>query len=159
MGGAQGNWGDGFVELIEIPSEEEIHDNIVAYWTPVNGLEPGKPFPLSYRLHWGAQAPLPAAGARVVRTASGPLRKENWFRFIVDFAGPALTEGGDPPVLDLSASVGTLHKSKVQAHPAIGGVRVSFDLETGGADMSEMRLALKRGDQTISETWIYRWTA
>lgn len=155
----RGNWGDGYVELIEIPSEEEIHDNVVAYWTPATPLEPGKPYPLSYKLHWGADAPLPAAGARVVRTSAGPIRKENWARFVIDFAGPAITESAELPAIDLSASAGTVHRPSVQPHPAIGGVRVSFDFETGGADMSEMRLALKRGEQTISETWLYRWTA
>jgi glucans biosynthesis protein len=155
----RGNWGDGFVELIEIPSEEEIHDNVVAYWTPAVPLEPGKPFPVSYKLHWGTDIPLPIPGARVMRTACGPLRKENWARFAIDFAGPALTETADMPALDLTASAGTVHAPRVQPHPAIGGVRVTFDFETGGAEMSEMRLVLRRGEQTISETWLYRWTA
>ena len=26
------NWNDGYVQLVEIPSRQEIHDNIVAYW-------------------------------------------------------------------------------------------------------------------------------
>jgi glucans biosynthesis protein len=155
----RGDWGDGYVELIEIPSEEEIHDNIVAYWTPANGLEPGKPFPLSYKLHWGVDAPLPVAGARVVRSASGPVRKDKWVRFAIDFAGPALLETTDMPALDLSASAGTVHSATVQSYPDIAGVRVTFDFESGGFDLSEMRLVLKRGDQTISETWLYRWTA
>jgi glucans biosynthesis protein len=155
----RGNWGDGYVELIEIPSEEEIHDNVVAYWTPVTPLEPGKPYPISYRLHWGTEAPLPAAGARVVRTTAGPARKENWARFSVDFAGPAVTESGELPAIDLTVSAGTVHNPAVQQHPSIGGVRVTFDFETGGSDMSEMRLVLKRGEGTISETWLYRWTA
>ena len=32
LDGAAGIWGRGGVELVEIPSNEEIHDNIVAYW-------------------------------------------------------------------------------------------------------------------------------
>jgi glucans biosynthesis protein len=155
----RGNWGDGYVELIEIPSEEEIHDNIVAYWTPANPLEPGKPFPLSYKLHWGSDVPLAASGARVVRTSARPSKKEKWVRFAIDFAGPALTETAELPVIDLTASAGTVHDARVQPHPAIGGVRVTFSFDTGGSEMSEMRLALKRGDATISETWLYRWTA
>jgi glucans biosynthesis protein len=30
----RGDWGDGGVELVEIPSDEETNDNIVAYWVP-----------------------------------------------------------------------------------------------------------------------------
>ncbi len=29
-----GKWGKGSVELVELPTREEIHDNIVAYWVP-----------------------------------------------------------------------------------------------------------------------------
>ena len=29
-----GDWGKGGVELVEIPTDEAIHDNIVAYWVP-----------------------------------------------------------------------------------------------------------------------------
>lgn len=30
------NWGKGTVQLVEIPSIQEIHDNIVAFWIPEN---------------------------------------------------------------------------------------------------------------------------
>ena len=33
-----GSWGDGFVELIEIPANDEIYDNVVAYWKPATDL-------------------------------------------------------------------------------------------------------------------------
>ena len=29
-----GDWGEGAVQLVEIPTDAEIHDNIVAYWVP-----------------------------------------------------------------------------------------------------------------------------
>ena len=30
----RGDWGDGRIELVEIPTGDETNDNIVAYWTP-----------------------------------------------------------------------------------------------------------------------------
>ncbi len=36
----KGQWGDGFIELVEIPVENEIHDNVVAYWNPAKDLSP-----------------------------------------------------------------------------------------------------------------------
>ena len=27
-----GDWGKGMVQLVEIPTDDEIHDNIGAYW-------------------------------------------------------------------------------------------------------------------------------
>jgi len=34
----------------------------------------------------------------------------------------------------------------------------NFELDPGGTELSELRLALRLGDQQISETWLYRWT-
>ena len=49
----KGAWGEGFVELIEIPADEEIHDNIVAYWKPAKELAAGGPHVFAYSFHWG----------------------------------------------------------------------------------------------------------
>ncbi len=38
----KGEWGKGSVELVEIPTNDETNDNIVAYWTPDQLPEPGK---------------------------------------------------------------------------------------------------------------------
>jgi len=34
-----GDWGEGAVQLIEIPTKEEIHDNIAGFWRPKNPLQ------------------------------------------------------------------------------------------------------------------------
>src|SRR5262249_52761894 len=34
-----GDWGEGAVHLIEIPTKEEIHDNLVAFWRPKEPLK------------------------------------------------------------------------------------------------------------------------
>src|SRR5262249_52132873 len=47
-------WGEGRVHLVEIPSEEEIHDNIVAYWQPLAPLAKDRTYAFSYRLSWPA---------------------------------------------------------------------------------------------------------
>src|SRR3712207_7689689 len=35
------DWGEGAVHLVEIPTREEIHDNIAAFWRPRAALRPG----------------------------------------------------------------------------------------------------------------------
>lgn len=73
-----GDWGEGAVILIEIPTKEEIHDNIAAFWRPKAPLKAKSENNLTYRLHWGRtrQSPIPlrashaAASAPVARTAS-----------------------------------------------------------------------------------------
>lgn len=151
-------WGQGYVELIEIPTNEEIHDNIVAYWKPAKGPEPGSPFSYAYRMYWGEGVPVAWSGARVVSTRTGAAKGEGDTLFVVDFAGPEVGGQRELPVSVVSANPGTVSNVNVHANPEIGGVRVTFELNPGGTEFSELRLVLKLADRPISETWLYRWT-
>jgi len=153
----KGAWGKGYVELIEIPTNEEIHDNIVAYWKPANGPEPGSAFSFAYRMHWTDDIPLAWAGARAAATRVGKGKKPGSTLFVVDFTGPAVS-GDKLPVAAVTANPGTIANVAVHSNPEIDGVRVSFELDPAGTEICELRLALKVGDQQISETWLYRWT-
>jgi glucans biosynthesis protein len=154
----KGGWGPGYVELIEIPTSEEIHDNIVAYWKPADGPEPGNAFTYGYRMLWTDDIPVAWSGAHVVATRTGAARTEGSRQFVVDFAGPAVAHVKQLPVAAVTASSGTVSHVTVQDNPEINGVRVSFELKPGGTEISELRLVLKLGDQPISESWLYRWT-
>ena len=83
-----GDWGEGAVQLVEIPSESEINDNIVAYWRPKAAARrrQGGDLRLSAVLVLGAaerarrlRSP---SRARSGRAPGGKLR-----RFIVVFSG------------------------------------------------------------------------
>jgi glucans biosynthesis protein len=154
-----GSWGHGNIVLIEIPTDEEIHDNIVAFWRPAAPLEAGKPFTIAYRLSWPNDVPANTA-ARVERTAIGPaigpLRKQGLVQFVVDFSQSAAT-ADELPTAHLVASAGRVLPPVVQANPATGGTRVSFLLDPKGIDLSELRLVLRRGENELSEVWLYRW--
>lgn len=154
----KGPWGEGFIELIEIPVEDEIHDNIVVYWKPAKELDPGVAHSFEYRLYWAEQVPAAWTGARVAKTRIGVEKKPGEIIFVIDFEGPAVKELRDLPVADVSCSQGSVANVVVQRNPEIPGVRVSFVLTPGGAELVELRLALKAGDQWISESWLYRWT-
>jgi periplasmic glucans biosynthesis protein len=154
----KGGWGEGYVELIEIPVEDEIHNNIVVYWKPAKELEAGKAYSYAYRMHWAEAVPVAWSGARVSKTRVGNARKGDAKQFVVDFDGPAVKEIRELPIAVVSASAGTLANVTTQRHPDIGGLRVSFELNPAAAELVELRLALKANDQQISETWIYRWT-
>jgi periplasmic glucans biosynthesis protein len=153
-----GQWADGYVELIEIPVAEEIHDNIVAYWKPASDLEPGKRFSYAYRMSWGDDLPAAWSGAWVGKTQVGAARTPDTLQFVVDFVGPAVRDGRDLPVADLFVSSGAMSKLSVQRNPDVQGIRVKFELNTSGTELIELRLSLKLGDQPISESWLYRWT-
>lgn len=153
----KGQWGAGTVELIEIPVDQEIHDNIVAYWRPARSPEAQKPVAFSYRLTWGDSVPVVWSGLRTRNTRLGPVRK-GLQQFVVDFDGPELGESKEFPVPDVKASTGTVQNVVIQKNSETGGFRVSFDLNPSGADLIELRLVLRMAAQAVSESWLYRWT-
>lgn len=156
----QGGWGPGYIELIEIPADDQIHDNIVAYWKPAKALEAGKPFTFAYRLTWGAAIPKAWAPARVRKTRVGNVRNGDETRevFIVDFEGDAIKPSNDMPRADVAASAGNVANISVARHPELNGVRVRFELAPADAETIELRLGLRSGEDLISESWLYRWT-
>ena len=155
-------WGAGTVRLLEIPSDEEIHDNIVAFWKPAQPLAAGQAHVFSYALSWPDHAPRRWPGAFVSATRAGlingPQRKTGIIQFAVDFKGYAAGADTELPIARVEASTGAVSPPIVQPNPGIGGVRVSFGLDPKGAESSELRLALQTRDKPISETWLYRWT-
>lgn len=161
------DWGEGGVELVEIPTDREFNDNIVAFWRPAKTLRRGASISYSYRLRWGRPVS-DIALARVKETSGGLTLDQKKRLFVVDFSAPldASVWGGgrvasyfpDEIRAEVRASAGKV--GNVVGHPnrATGGYRVSFELDAEGVDLSELRLVLLKGDQTISETWLYRWT-
>lgn len=154
-----GDWGRGHVVLIEIPSNDEIHDNIVAYWRPVEPIAAGSEVSLTYRLTWGWDVPDLQGLLKVADTLSGA-GPDGRRRFVVDFAG----EGQQTPIrasavqLVAQANPGSIHDALISENPEVNGLRLQFDLDTDAADVVEMRIELRSGDRRIAETWVYRWS-
>ena len=62
-----GDWGQGAIQLVEIPTDDEIHDNIVAIWVPAEPAAPGRQLRCSATACTGsADEPYPTA-ARALR--------------------------------------------------------------------------------------------
>ncbi len=78
---------------------------------------------------------------------------------MIDFAGENLK--AVPPAdikANVSADKGTLRNIVVHQNPEITGTRVSFQLAAGSEKAIELRAQLMRGDDPLSEVWVYRWT-
>lgn len=155
-----GEWAAGSVQLTEIPSDNDINDNIVAFWRPKQPLAPDQEQSFVYRQYWCWQPPErpPLAIVSGTRQGKGPGKKR---RFIVDFVDDSFKsieeQGLIKPVL--SSSIGTLNRTRLTFLPERRLCRVSFDLDPGNDTMSELRLLLNKNDQPFSETWLFRWTA
>jgi glucans biosynthesis protein len=154
-----GEWGPGHVQLIEIPSDSDIHDNIIAYWRPRQPLTPGSETPYAYRQFWCWTPPErpPLATALALRIGRGGAGRRR--RFLVEFAGGFLLQENTPEVrLALAASPGQVVTPRLVFNHSRKTARVSFDLDPGNESASEIRLLLEGPDGPLSETWLYRWT-
>ena len=154
-----GDWGRGAVVLIEIPTDKEINDNIVAFWRPAAPLAAGVEHRFDYRLFWCGAAPAEGAVAPVIATRTGARVFEEGRLFTVDYAPhPAL--GDDPELIEtrVPTSAGEIASRYLQKNPATGGMRLDFTL-TGNPALAELRAELWRGGQRVSEVWLNRWVS
>jgi len=164
----RGDWGKGSVQLVEIPALDETFDNIVAFWHPEKPVEPGRELLFSYDLLWGTASPGPDRLARVVDSftglggAVGKRRTHFSKRFVVDFSGGPLAGAAKvgKVAAAIETSAGKIELTSVLPLHSVNGYRVRFDVVP--PDESEkpinLRLYLKSGDRTLSETWVYQWT-
>lgn len=154
-----GDWGLGAVMLVEIPTDKEINDNIVAFWRPAEPLKAGQEYRFDYRLHWCAASPAEGIVAPVIATRTGARIFEQGRLFAIDYAPhPAL--GSDPGQIEarISTSGGEIAAQHLQTNPATGGLRLDFTLK-GDATVAELRAELWRGGQRVAEVWVNRWVA
>jgi glucans biosynthesis protein len=157
----QGNWSQGVVELVEIPSNKEVNDNIVAFWRPHAPLKAKTAFKAAYRLHWCWTEPQPGPVAHVIQTRCGKSFNGDNQQFVIDFAGAALDAwtSDKPPDLDAGTDKGKIVHAVVERNPELHGWRVSIELDTQKQDVVEQHARLMDGGKPLTETWIGRWTA
>ncbi|URI10860.1 glucan biosynthesis protein D [Aquincola tertiaricarbonis] len=162
-----GGWGEGDVQLIEIPTDDEIHDNTVAMWVPRQAAKAGSRYSLRYRLHWTDKEPYPTplafcTGTRLGRGGQpGQPRPAGVRKFMVEFTGGPLKDlpFGVKPEAVLSAASGKFSYVFTEAVPdgVPGHWRAQFDFTAEGTQPVDIRLYLRNGDQTLSETWLYQY--
>jgi glucans biosynthesis protein len=162
----QDGWGRGAVQLVEIPTDDEIHDNVVAYWVPEQPVEAGSQWSFGYRLHWLADEPYPAtavARVRHIRLGRGGIpgqpRPEGARKFVIDFEGGPLAdlEKQDEVEVVVSASRGRLDNVYALQIVDTRDWRAFFDLYVDGPEPVELRCFLRLGNRTLTETWLYRY--
>lgn len=155
-----GDWGTGSVQLIEIPSESDINDNIIMYWRPKQALAPGSETTIAYRQAWCWQPPEKPPLAIATRTRQGRGSQGRRRRFLVEFAGENLA---DPALAtaaraNVTTQPGAVHNVRLWPFPDRKVVRVGFEIDPGTDSLCELRLVLQADGKPISETWLNRWT-
>lgn len=163
-----GDWGEGRVDLVEIPTVNEAFDNIVACWTPNAPLATGQPAEFRYRisaisttrhLHPYAQVQQTFNGSDI---EDGVVDGRGTKRFIVDFAGGDLAYyQSEPERLELVATTttgGTITSKILTFHAPLKGVRAIVDATLSDGQSAELRMFLRTRNRTLSETWTATWS-
>ena len=162
----QGDWGEGEVILVEIPSSSETNDNIVAYWQPELGLSVNQDYQFAYKMSWGAEPFSAPQSGRVLETAAGApafgAEGVDERLFVIDFSN---NNSINNMPTDLSAaqvntfsSAGKITNVSASLVEGSGNYRVYVKLDPADADLIELRVALEVGGRQWGETWLYRWT-
>ena len=165
----QGNWGRGSIQLVEIPTDDEIHDNIVAMWVPAEPVpRRAGAYEFRYRMHWSADEPYPTPLARVVATRlgnggqAGTARPKGVRKFMVEFHRAAADQAAERR--DARARA---HRPRAASSPTSSprpcpttcpatGAPSSTSPSTG-TDPVEMRCYLRNENEVLSETWLYQY--
>ena len=154
-----GDWGEGSVVLFEIPTDEEIHDNIAAFWRPKAPLDAKSEHNLTYRLHWGPDTAKTDTLARFTRSGLGQ-PADGQRQFVLELMGERLKRV-DPKAVKgmVTADKGAISDVVTEPNPETGGWRLSFRFSVKDQPAVELRATLMENDAAISEVWVNRWTA
>jgi glucans biosynthesis protein len=167
-----GNWGEGRVELIQIPTEGEMNDNIIAMWVPASMPPRGEPVNYSYKMHWHFPGSARPPGGYVVSTRIAKGKGDKVRKFVIDFEGGRLESLPADAALTAMISVdskGKLIEQQLYKNRVTKGWRLVFQVsfeETGSIDRvmppgkrpaSELRAFLKMGENALTETWSYAY--
>jgi glucan biosynthesis protein len=169
-------WGEGAINLMELPTTGETLDNIVAFWNPKEPVTAGQSLHFGYKLHWAALPPVQPNLARVLNTrtgmggfvegwAPGEHYPDVWARrFAIDFVGGPLHGMDKNERIEAVVTISHGQAKDVQIfalHPAVEGFRAMFDWypTSDSVEPVEMRAFIRRiGDkQVLSETWLYQY--
>lgn len=169
------SWGKGSVQLVEIPTNMEVHDNIVAMWVPEEKAKAGQHFEFRYKMHWHGSdiENITAASVVATRLSQGGLPGIDFptkdRKFMIEFKGQSLENlpRGAKPEQIVSVSRGKItHAGGIEPiradpstpwdHPSAHW-RTYFDLQVEGPEPVELRCFLKFGDNVLTETWAYQY--
>ncbi|WP_244574543.1 glucan biosynthesis protein [Cohaesibacter sp. ES.047] len=164
-----GDWGKGKVRLVEIPTDLEVNDNIVAFWLPENGGKAGQTFEFTYRLHWGDLPPEADGDLAYVHETragsggvSGVSNEDGSRKFVIDFkdgiaAGLPTSALEDGLKAKAHVENGKIISQTLIPIPDEGVWRLVLDVSAEPEAIVEMNAHLAGFGRRLSETWIYQW--
>lgn len=169
-----GKWGKGQIELVEIPTNDETNDNVVAFWTPEQQPEPGQATDYQYRIRFTRNeselhSPNVAWVAKTLRS-NGDLKLSSLVRqpdgsiaFLIDFTGRNMNLLAPNTAMAPEVSIGInaeLLEKSLRYNPVLKGWRLTLRLKVKDPKKTtELRAALASKGKTLTETWSYQLPA
>jgi glucans biosynthesis protein len=164
------SWGEGRVELVELPTGDESNDNIVAAWAPRDPLEGGRTVTFGYRITALMNDARLTPGGRAVSTyrthpralGSGEELPPGATRFLIDFSGGDLAYYfNDPSLVEVvpTTSAGRIIRSFLVPNGHVRGFRAAIDVQIDPGQTCDLRAFLKAGTKALTETWTFPWRA
>ena len=156
----------GRLEVVEIPTKSEIHDNIVAFWTPEKPFKAGESLYFAYELKTVEQNPFVSELASVVRTRQGKAvlpgdefkddALSTTRQFSVDFSAPSDTAFDNKSMkLVVQGTNGTISRQRL--YPVADGQewRATFFVKPKEKQTVDMRAYIEKDGKRVSEVWNY----
>jgi len=161
-----GNWGEGDLHLVELPTTYEGLDNVVAFWDPKKKPEPLAPLSFGYTLKWTRETDINSLSEnKVIATRIGADAQFPGARqFVIDFAGPtldAIPESAPPAAIASCSPNGDIvDNNLVVRNTSQNFWRVYLKMrpKPGNHDPVDLRCTLQHGTNVVSETWTYQWS-
>jgi glucans biosynthesis protein len=158
---SHGSWGKGRIEVVEIPTNDELNDNVIAYWVPDQKARPGEPIALGYTVRWFGHSAVRPPGGHVLAVRRDRGTIDGAQRFVVDFVGKDLEAIPADQVVRAVVTVaggdvaGEILDQHVVKNPYTGGWRLTFQVRSKQRTPLELRAYLDQGNTVLSETWSY----
>jgi glucans biosynthesis protein len=161
-------WGEGGVQLAELPTDNESNDNIVAGWTPKESFEAGRSMSYGYRITALTNDSRLTPEARAINTFHAEPRAlgaaeappPGATRFLIDFSGGDLGYYlSDPTLVEVvaSTSAGRVLRTFLASNTHISGFRAGVDIAVEAGQSCDVRVFLRAANKALTETWTFPW--
>ncbi|WP_128253947.1 glucan biosynthesis protein [Falsirhodobacter deserti] len=157
------DWGKGAVTLVELPTNDEVYDNIVAFWTPEQAPQPGQQMEFSYRLHWAKDVPVEETVARTSATRIGEggypgnPRPADQVKMQIEFTGDILRGLAADDVtaeVQLPQGVEPIDAGAIPVVGKDGTFRLTFDVRSDAETLDIRAFIADKDGLPLTETWL-----
>jgi glucans biosynthesis protein len=157
-----GAWPPGQLRLVELPAQNEYHDNVIVYWAPRDPVPVGKPVELAWKQRWSTAptfgGPAGWVGSTRHLVHDGAADRT---RFVIDFAAASVAAAPDgakvTAIVTSSGGASVKHQLLRNEPENTWRLIVSAQAKPGSPPV-ELRAQLMLDNQPLTETWVTHWS-